>query len=197
MSDSSTTDADESEEQSEFAEEMKAGMTGDVDRGATINAKKFLTFTLQDEIYGIGILKVREIIGYMDVTPVPQTPVFVKGVVNLRGQVIPVINLRQKFGMEETEVTEETCIIVVEVQFSTNEDQEKVQMGIIVDTVEEVQDIAEENIDPAPNFGGEIDTQYIEGMGKEDDRVFILLDIDRVLTEEELVAIKDVGDTET
>lgn len=188
-------DTDEMRE--DFADDMKAGITGDASREAAVDTKKFLTFTLKDEEYGIHILKVREIIGFMEVTPVPQTPEFVKGVVNLRGKVIPVINLRSRFGMEETEVTDETCIIVVEVEFTTEEDSETIQMGIVVDTVQEVQDIPRDNIDPAPNFGGEIDTEYIEGMGKIEENVIILLDINRVLTDEELVALKDVGEQET
>lgn len=183
---------DTEEMREEFADEMKAGITGEGSRGATVDTKKFLTFTLKNEEYGTHILKVREIIGYMDVTPVPQTPHFVKGVINLRGKVIPVINLRSRFDMEEAEVTDETCIIVVDVEFESDEGSEDIQMGIVVDTVEEVQDIPEENIDPAPNFGGEIDTDYIEGMGKIDENVIILLDIDRVLSDEQLVALKDV-----
>jgi len=180
----------------EFAEEMKAGITGDASREASVDTKKFLTFTLKNEEYGIHILKVREIIGYMEVTPVPQTPEFVKGVVNLRGKVIPVINLRSRFGMEETEVTDETCIIVVEVEFVTEEESEEIQMGIVVDTVREVEDIPRGNIDEAPNFGGEVDTEYIAGMGKIEENVVILLDIDRVLTDEQLVALKDVEEVE-
>jgi purine-binding chemotaxis protein CheW len=187
-------DEDTDEMRDDFADEMKAGITGDASRDASVDTKKFLTFTLKDEDYGIHILKVREIIGYMEVTPVPQTPEFVKGVVNLRGKVIPVINLRSRFGMAETDVTDETCIIVVEVTFETDDESETIQMGIVVDTVEEVQDIPRDNIDPAPNFGGEIDTEYIEGMGKIEENVIILLDINRVLTDEELVALKDVGE---
>jgi len=188
---------DTDEMRNQFSEEMKAGITGDASRDASVDTKKFLTFTLKDEDYGIHILTVREIIGYMDVTPVPQTPEFVKGVVNLRGKVIPVINLRSRFGMTETDVSDETCIIVVDVDFQTEQESEVIQMGIVVDTVQEVLDIPRENIDPAPNFGGEIDTEYIEGMGKVEENVVILLDIDRVLTDEELVALKDVGESDS
>jgi purine-binding chemotaxis protein CheW len=177
----------------ELDEQMaSAGITGNTTSESTGETQKFLTFVLKDENYGIDILTVREIIGYMDVTPVPQTPDFVKGVVNLRGQVIPVINLRSRFGMDEIDVTDETCIIVVEVKFETEEDETTVQMGIVVDTVEEVLDIPVGNIDPAPNFGGDIDTDYIEGMGKIDENVVILLNIDKVLTDEELVALQQV-----
>lgn len=186
--------ADADDLKSELDEQMaSAGITGNAtDQDTTGETRKFLTFTLKDEDYGIGILTVREIIGYMEVTPVPQTPDFVKGVVNLRGKVIPVINLRRKFGMEEIDVTDETCIIVVEVNFETDEEQTTVQMGIVVDTVQEVLDIPVDNIDPAPNFGGDIDTEYIDGMGKIDDNVVILLNIDKVLTDEELVALQEV-----
>ena len=153
--------------------------------------EKYLTFELEAEEYGVEILKVREIFGYTDVTPVPQTPDFVKGVINLRGQVIPVIDLRIKFGMAEGEITNETCIIVVEVALEEAAGG-VVEMGIIVDRVQEVLDIPESNIDPAPSFGADIKTEYIQGMGKVDDQVKILLDIDEVLSEEELVSLDQI-----
>lgn len=138
---------------------------------------KYLTFALAHEEYGLEILKVREIIGYMDITAVPQTPHHVKGVINLRGQVIPVIDLRAKFGMETTEVTEETCIIVVEISHGGH----KFSTGIVVDHVQEVLDIAGEDIEEAPQFGSSVNTDFILGMGKIGESVKILLDIDRVL----------------
>ncbi|MCO6437423.1 MAG: purine-binding chemotaxis protein CheW [Phycisphaerae bacterium] len=143
---------------------------------------KYLTFLLGGEEYGLEILKVREIIGIMDITKVPQTPSFVEGVINLRGKVIPVIDLRAKFGLERIAYNEQTCIIVVDVG---------ALMGIIVDTVSEVHDIVSSDIEPAPSFGSSIDTSFILGMGKVKDTVKILLDIDRVLTQEELVRIAD------
>ena len=138
---------------------------------------KYLTFALAHEEYGLEILKVREIIGYIDVTAVPQTPHYVKGVINLRGQVIPVVDLRAKFGMETTDVTEETCIIVVEIRqtgrtFST---------GIVVDRVQEVLDIRGDSIEAPPQFGAVVRTDFILGMGKIGNSVKILLDIDMVL----------------
>jgi len=139
---------------------------------------KYLTFALANEEYGLEILKVREIIGYIDVTAVPQTPHHVKGVINLRGQVIPVVDLRAKFGMETTGVTEQTCIIVVEITQSGR----KFNTGIVVDRVQEVLDIAGEDIEEAPQFGSSVETDFILGMGKIGDKVKILLDIDRVLT---------------
>jgi len=144
---------------------------------------KYLTFALANEEYGLEILKVREIIGYIDVTAVPQTPPHVKGVINLRGQVIPVVDLRAKFGMETTEVTEQTCIIVVEI----TQGGRKSNTGIVVDRVQEVLDIAGADIEEAPQFGSSVDSDFILGMGKIGDKVKILLDIDRVL------AGRDVG----
>jgi purine-binding chemotaxis protein CheW len=138
---------------------------------------KYLTFALAHEEYGREILKVREIIGYMDITAVPQTPHHVKGVINLRGQVIPVIDLRSKFGMDTAEITEESCIIVVEI----SQDDKRFQTGIVVDHVQEVLDIAGGDIEPAPQFGSSVDTDFILGMGKIGDTVKILLDIDKVL----------------
>ncbi|MDH5511408.1 MAG: chemotaxis protein CheW [Nitrospinota bacterium] len=142
---------------------------------------KYLTFTLGEEEYGLEILKVREIIGLMEVTSVPQTPEFIKGVINLRGKVIPVIDLRLKFGMEEAQATEETCIIVVDIG--------DMLMGILVDTVSEVVDIPAARIEPPPSFGSNISTAFILGMGRHQDKVKILLDIARVLSQEELMNI--------
>ena len=138
---------------------------------------KYLTFALANEEYGLEILKVREIIGYIDVTAVPQTPSHVKGVINLRGQVIPVVDLRAKFGMATTDVTDETCIIVVEI----TQNSRKFNTGIVVDRVREVLDIAGGNIEEAPRFGASVNTDFILGMGKVGDAVKILLDIDKVL----------------
>jgi purine-binding chemotaxis protein CheW len=146
---------------------------------------KYLTFALGPEEYGLEILKVREIIGYMSITAVPQTPAYVKGVINLRGQVIPVIDLRAKFGMQTTERTDETCIIVVE----TAQGGRKFSTGIIVDHVSEVLDIAGANIEDSPQFGSTVDTAFILGMGKVGESVKILLDIDKVLTCAELAGL--------
>ena len=141
-------------------------------------AGKYLTFVLAQEEYGLEILKVREIIGMMDITAVPRTPDFVKGVVNLRGKVIPVVDLRLKFSMPEAQRTEETCIIVVYLG--------DIEMGIIVDKVSEVLDISGEDIEPAPSFGVDVDTEFILGIGKSGGKVTILLDINKVLTKEEI-----------
>ncbi len=147
---------------------------------------KYLTFTLADEEYGIGILKVKEIIGMMPVTTIPKTPEFVKGVINLRGKVIPVMDLRLKFGMETVSYTERTCIIVVEIEGSSR----TIQIGIVVDSVSEVLNIKGENVEEAPAFGTELETDYILGMAKMEGRVKILLDINRVLSGEEISNIE-------
>jgi len=143
---------------------------------------KYLTFSLGAEEYGLEIIKVREIIGYIDVTAVPQTPHHVKGVINLRGQVIPVVDLRAKFGMETAEVTEKTCIIVVE----TRQGSRTFSTGIVVDRVQEVLDIAGKDIEEPPQFDSTVDTNFILGMGKIADSVKILLDINRVLGSDDL-----------
>lgn len=149
-----------------------------------VNTRKFLTFFLEDEEYGIEILKVREIIGMMAITPVPRTPKFIRGVINLRGKVIPVVDLRLKFGMPPVEQTEETCVIVVEA--------DGVEMGAIVDKVSEVADIASENIEEAPFFGDDVQTDYILGLGKTAGRVTLLLDIDKALETEHVIAMPQV-----
>ncbi|HEG44261.1 MAG TPA: purine-binding chemotaxis protein CheW [Phycisphaerales bacterium] len=145
---------------------------------------KYLTFALGHEEFGLEILKVREIIGYMDITAVPQTPCHVKGVINLRGQVIPVVDLRLKFGMEEAEITEQSCIIVVEIDAGNRH----FQTGIVVDHVSEVLDIPGESIEDSPEFGS-VNTDFILGMGKIGDTVKILLDIDKVLGGEDFSGI--------
>ena len=151
-------------------------------------AGKYLTFRLADEEHGIEILKVVEIIKMMDITSVPRTPDAVRGVINLRGRVIPVLELRRKFEMDTIEDTDETCIIVVNTRTGTT----STQMGILVDTVSEVLDIAATDIEPPPKFGGSIDTDFILGMAKVKGGVKILLDIDKILTRAE---IEDLAST--
>lgn len=138
---------------------------------------KYLTFTLGSEEYGLEILKVREIIGYMSITLVPQTPHYVKGVINLRGQVIPVIDLRLKFGMMEEEITDQTCIIVVEIKTNAG----KIQTGVVVDAVSEVLDIKENELEEPPQMGNQMDNSALLAMAKVGGNVKILLDIDRVV----------------
>ena len=150
---------------------------------------KYLTFTLAEEEYGIGILKIKEIIGMMSITSVPRTPDFVKGVINLRGQVIPVLDLRRRFGMDEIDYTERTCIIVVEIEGETG----TVMIGIVVDSVSEVLNIKGEDIEPAPTFGARLNTDYILGMAKMEGGVKILLDIDEVLSSEEVMILEEAA----
>ena len=150
---------------------------------------KYLTFSMAGEEYGIGILKVKEIIGMMPVTTVPQTPDFVKGVINLRGKVIPVIDLRLRFGMEEKAYNERTCIIVVEIASPSG----TVLIGIVVDSVSEVLNIQAEDIEKTPTFGTQVDTAYIMGMAKMDGDIKILLDIDKVLNEQEIEILEQAA----
>lgn len=143
---------------------------------------KYLAFKLSKEEYGIKIRKIREIIGMLAITPVPQTPIFVRGVINLRGQVIPVVDLRLKFGMEELEYTERTSIIVVETKGHSG----PIPIGVVVDSVSEVISIKQEDIEDAPSFGTKLNTEFIHGLAKLNGGIKILLDIDRVLSAEEL-----------
>ena len=158
--------------------QQTAASSGTAPRSDAQNREgKYLTFVLGQEEYGLEILKVKEIIGYMDITAVPQTPPYVKGVINLRGQVIPVVDLRMKFGMETAQVTDETCIIVVE----TSHGDRRFQTGIVVDRVMEVLYVEGKDIEPAPEFSASSQTDFILGMGKIGDTVKILLDIGKVL----------------
>ena len=140
-------------------------------------AGKYLTFALADEEYGLPVLRVREIIKMMDITEVPQVPPHIKGVLNLRGKVIPVIDLRLKFGFAPGDVTSRTCIIVVDVALAAG----RVMMGVIVDHVSEVLNIPADEIEQTPEFGDRVRTDYIKGMAKVKGTVKILLDLDRVL----------------
>lgn len=149
---------------------------------------KYLSFSLGNEEYGISILKTKEIIGMMPVTTVPQTPEFVKGVINLRGRVIPVVDLRLRFGMDAADYTERTCIIVTEIAGKT----ESVPVGIVVDSVSDVLNIRGEDIEAAPRLGIKLTTDYILGTAKMEGRVKILLDIDRVLGGKEVTRLKHV-----
>ncbi|OGR26778.1 MAG: chemotaxis protein CheW [Desulfobacterales bacterium RIFOXYA12_FULL_46_15] len=154
-------------------------------KATTIKTGKYLTFSLEKEEYGIGILKVKEIIGMMPITSVPRTPEFVKGVVNLRGKVIPVLDLRAKFEMPSIPYTERTCIIVVEIDSSVS----TILIGIVVDSVCEVLNIREEEIEETPKFGTRLKHDYILGMAKREGGVKILLNIDKVLSSEEMMEI--------
>jgi purine-binding chemotaxis protein CheW len=149
-------------------------------------AGKYLTFTIQRESYGIDVLQVREIIRLPDITAVPQMPAYVKGVINLRGKIIPVIDLRLRFGFPDVKNTELTCIVVVQVKLP---DGKTTQMGLIVDGVEEVVSLASADIEETPDFGANISTHYILGMAKVKGAVKTLLDIDGVLGAEAVECI--------
>ena len=150
---------------------------------------KYLSFFLDRKEYGIGILKVKEIVGMMPITPVPQTPECVKGVINLRGKVIPVIDLRLRFGMAEIAYTDRTCIIVVEFCSTSG----RLHTGIVVDAVSEVLNIKSSDIEDTPTFGTKLSTDFVLGMAKIGSGVKILLDIDRVLTEDECEFLDNVA----
>ncbi len=166
----------------ELAETMNQAI-----KATTIKMGKYLTFSLDEEEYGIGILKVKEIIGMMSITSVPRTPEFVKGVINLRGKVIPVMDLRLKFSMKAIPYSDRTCIIVVEIESQGS----TVLIGIVVDAVSEVLNIKEEDIEETPAFGTNLNTDYILGMAKMEGGVKILLDINKVLSTEEITQLKE------
>ena len=153
------------------------------------HAGKYLTVVLDKESYGIAVLKVREIIRMQKITAVPQVPTFVKGVINLRGRVIPVIDLRLKFGLTAA-FAERTCIVVVQIAL---DDSRNVQMGLVVDSVEEVVNLTGEEIEPTPEFGTRIDTSYLLGLAKIKDTVKTLLDIERVVAPDTVSRLADLG----
>ena len=164
-----------------------ATSTGRVaERMQKVKEGKYLTFILENEYYGIEILTVQEIIGMMQVTRVPRTPEYVRGVINLRGKVIPLIDLRIKFGLQTCEDTKKTCIIVLQI----TRNGKKTILGIVVDEVSEVSNITGDNIQPPPDVGMSIDTSVIMGLGKIDERVIMLLDVDKIFTMEEIIAIQ-------
>jgi len=149
---------------------------------------QYLTFKLDDEVFALGIDKVREVLDYTSVTKVPQTPDFMRGVINLRGSVVPVVDMRLKFGMAKTEKTVNTCIIIVEI----NLEGETTVLGALADSVQEVLDLEPHQIEPAPKIGTKLRTDFIRGMGKRDEQFIIILDIDKVFSSEELAAVGSV-----
>ncbi len=147
---------------------------------------QYLTFKLDDEVFALDITKVREVLDFTTVTKVPRTPDFMRGVINLRGSVVPVVDLRLKFGMTRTEKTVNTCIIIVEV----NVDNETTILGALADSVQEVMDLEPDHIEPAPKIGTKLRTDFIKGMGKRDEHFVILLDIDKVFSTDELALVQ-------
>jgi len=166
-----------------------SGFLEDIPEKAKAAGGKFLTFFLAGEEYGIEILSVHEIIGMMPITCVPGTPDYICGIINLRGKIIPIVDLRRKFGMESKAQTAETCIIVVHVQ--------GVEVGTVVDRVSEVLSIAAGDIEPPPSFGKDVNTDYILGIGKSQSKVKILLNIDRVIATDQLVQLQKIAGADT
>ncbi len=151
---------------------------------------QYLTFKLGDEVFAVDISKVREVLDFTTVTKVPRTPDFMRGVINLRGSVVPVVDMRLKFGMSETEKTVNTCIIIVEIAL----DNETTILGALADSVQEVIDLEPEQIEPAPRIGTRLKTEFIKGMGKKDDHFIMILDIDKIFSSEELAMVQGAKD---
>ena len=153
------------------------------------DVNQYLTFILGGETYGVSILVIKEILEYNEPTLVPMMPDFIRGVINLRGSVVPVVDLSLRLGKETTGVAKRTCVVIIEVQY----ENESMEIGVVVDAVNEVLDIAPENIESAPNFGAKIRTDFIHGMGKVDEKFVVLLNIDHVLSIEELSMLEQAG----
>lgn len=159
----------------------------------TINETgQYLTYKLGDEVFALDIGKVREVLDFTTVTKVPQTPEFMCGVINLRGSVVPVIDMRLKFGMSKTEQTVNTCIIITEVTM----DDETTVLGALADSVQEVLDLGPEQIEPAPRIGTRLKTEFIKGMGKQDEQFIIILDVDKVFSADELALAQGLESSE-
>jgi purine-binding chemotaxis protein CheW len=156
---------------------------------AIMETTQYLTFKLADEVFALDITKVREVLDFTSVTRVPRTPEFMRGVINLRGSVVPVVDLRLKFGMSRTENSVNTCIIITEVKV----DGDVTVLGALADSVQEVMDLGPENIAPPPRIGTKLRTEFITGMGKQNDRFVIILDIDKVFSVEELALAQGEG----
>ncbi len=150
---------------------------------------QYLTFNLDEEIFALDISKVKEVLDYTEITKIPQTPAFMKGVINLRGGVVPVVDMRLKFRMSETVRTVNTCIIIVEVAI----EGETTVLGALVDSVQEVMDLEPDQIEPAPRIGTRLRTEFIRGMGKRDSHFIMILDIDKVFSADELAMVENVG----
>ena len=156
--------------------------------GADVTSQ-FLTFTLNNEVFGLGIMYVKEILEFRELTDVPMTPDFIRGVINLRGNVVPVIDLNVRFGGKKNDITKKTCIIIVE----ATQDNEKLDVGLLVDAVNEVLDIPVENIEPPPQFGSNLRVDFILGMGNVNNRFIILLNQNRVLSINELANVSELA----
>ena len=151
-----------------------------------IETNQYLTFKLEDEVFGLAIGKVREVLDFTTITKVPRTPEYMRGVINLRGSVVPVVDLHLKFGLAQTEKTVNTCIIIVEISM----EGEITVLGALADSVQEVVELEPEQIEPAPKIGTKLNTEFIKGMGKREEEFIILLDIDKVFSNEELSLVQ-------
>ncbi|HAO93001.1 MAG: chemotaxis protein CheW [Deltaproteobacteria bacterium GWC2_56_8] len=158
---------------------------------AITETTQYLTFKLATEVFALDITKVREVLDFTAVTKVPRTPDFMRGVINLRGSVVPVVDMRLKFNMSRTEQTVNTCIIITEI----NLDGDKVVLGALADSVQEVIDLEPGQIEPAPRIGTRLNTEFIKGMGKRDDQFIIILEIDRIFSTEELIEVHEAKAT--
>ncbi|MCP4494592.1 MAG: chemotaxis protein CheW [Gammaproteobacteria bacterium] len=161
------------------------------DQAQPANVQQFLTFVLSGEIYGIGILHIREIIEYANLTVVPLMPNFISGVINLRGNVVPVVNLTRRFDLEESEISKRTSIVIIDV---IDDDGEHIEVGIVVDIVNEVIELADSEIAAPPTFGTRIRSDFIQGMGKINDRLMVLLNVNYVLSIDELSTVGGITD---
>jgi len=157
-----------------------------------IETTQYLTFRLDEEIFALDISKVREVLDYTNITKVPRTPEFMRGVINLRGNVVPVVDMRLKFGMTKTERTVNTCIIIVEITL----DGDTTVLGALADSVQEVIELGAEQIEPAPRIGTRLRTEFIRGMGKRDEHFVIILDIDKIFSADELSLVQDAGSSD-
>jgi len=153
---------------------------------------QYLAFKLENEVFAFDISKVREVLEFDSVTKVPQTPDMMKGVINLRGSVVPVVDMRTKFGMGKIVKTVNTVVIIIEIML----DDESTMIGALVDSVKEVMDLDSEHIEPPPSIGTLLKTEYIRGMGKQDDQFIIILDIEKIFSSDELAFLKDTSDEE-
>ena len=168
----------------------KAGAAGGLAAAGSAEIAQYLTFLLSGEMYAVGILNVKEIIEYGQLTEIPMMPAFIRGVINLRGSVVPVIDLSARFGGQQTEVSRRTCIVIIEI----GSEEERHDIGVVVDAVSEVLEVSAADIEPAPSFGAKIRADFIDGMGKIGGKFVIILDIQRVLSVEEIATLATVKD---
>jgi len=161
-----------------------------MEESSTVNSKQYVTFCLAEELFGVEVNRTREILSVISVTSVPQTPDYMLGVINMRGQVVPVIDMRLKLGLSAAAETQDTCIIVVEVLV----DGEPIVVGALADAVREVLEIKSDAIEPPPRLGTRLNTEFIKGMGKIDEEFLILLDIDKIFNSDELALVQEVAE---